>query len=140
MEFNAQLILIVLSIILVIFLLALALFPGKKKSSWKKEVAEKVTHIKNQAAGKKDYIIYRHLLIDCDKLLDHSFKQMHLKGQTMGERLKNAKYLYDQKQYNQIWEAHKVRNKLVHEVDYKIEQKEIEKYMYNLLRAISKLL
>ena len=37
----------------------------------------------------------------------------------MGERLKNARpYFRDFRVYQGLWEAHKVRNALVHEADY----------------------
>jgi hypothetical protein len=40
-------------------------------------------------------------------------------GTTAGERLKNARsYFKNYAVYQGLWDAHKVRNALVHEVDY----------------------
>jgi hypothetical protein len=50
----------------------------------------------------------------------------------MGERLKMAKDTFDRDLYNKIWEAHKVRNNLVHEAGY-------EPPYYVLTDAIEKL-
>ncbi len=62
-------------------------------------------------------------VIDADKLVDHALKQMNVSGKTMGERLKSANYL---KNINNLWTAHKLRNKLVHEPDMKPKKNEMK--------------
>lgn len=52
-------------------------------------------------------------VIDADKLLDSALKQRGFKGKTMGERLTSAQN--DLKDNDGTWQAHKLRNKLVHE-------------------------
>lgn len=59
----------------------------------------------------------RQALIIADRSLDAALKDM-VAGETMGERLKTAKTYFDKDTYNKIWEAHKIRNNLVHESDY----------------------
>ena len=59
----------------------------------------------------------RQALIIADRSLDAALKDM-VSGETLGERLKNAKTYFDKDTYNKIWEAHKIRNNLVHESDY----------------------
>lgn len=59
----------------------------------------------------------RQALISADKCVDNALKDF-VDGETMGERLKNADNLFDRDLYNKIWDAHKVRNTLVHEVGY----------------------
>ena len=54
-------------------------------------------------------------LLEADKLLDLGLKDKKTKGETMGERLKSAKNLFDNNLYNEIWQAHKLRNQMVHE-------------------------
>ncbi len=56
-------------------------------------------------------------LISADKALDNVLKDK-VSGETMGERLKNARDLYDRELYNKIWQSHKMRNSLVHESGY----------------------
>lgn len=52
-------------------------------------------------------------VINADKLLDHALKARGFKGETMGERLKSvSKQL---RHRNAVWEAHKLRNRIVHE-------------------------
>lgn len=60
----------------------------------------------------------RQAVIKADNLLDFALQRLTT-GTTMGERLKNAQpYFKDYAVYQGLWEAHKVRNALVHEADY----------------------
>lgn len=56
----------------------------------------------------------RQALISADKTLDNALRDM-VEGQTMGDKLKEAEKYFDKYLYNRIWEAHKLRNNLVHE-------------------------
>jgi len=56
-------------------------------------------------------------VITADKCLDNALRDV-VAGDNMGERLKNAEQKFDKPTYNKIWEAHKVRNNLVHESGY----------------------
>lgn len=56
-------------------------------------------------------------LIIADRSLDNALKDI-VDGNSMGERLKNAQNTFSYDVYNEIWEAHKVRNSLVHESGY----------------------
>lgn len=53
-------------------------------------------------------------IIDADKLVDHAMKARRVSGKTMGERLRNAEELLGAN-YQNLWDAHKLRNRLVHE-------------------------
>lgn len=57
-------------------------------------------------------------IIKADSLVDEALKHAGVKGSTMGERLNNAGGLL--RDVNSAWAAHKLRNKLVHESDFKI--------------------
>jgi site-specific recombinase XerD len=59
----------------------------------------------------------RQALITADKSLDNALKD-RVSGETMGERLKNAKDLFEYSVYDKLWKAHKMRNALVHETGY----------------------
>lgn len=63
-------------------------------------------------------------IAEADKLLDAAFREIGLPGQTMGERLRAGEALFPQGLYNQIWEAHKLRNRLAHEVGVQISESE----------------
>ncbi len=73
-------------------------------------------------------------VIDADKLVDHALKQSNVSGASMGERMKQASYL---KNINNLWSAHKLRNKLVHEPDIKPKKSEM-KFAISAYRKILK--
>lgn len=56
-------------------------------------------------------------LLTADRTLDDALKDIS-EGTTMGERLKNAKLKFDRNLYSKIWEAHKMRNSMVHEANF----------------------
>lgn len=58
---------------------------------------------------------YTLAIFEADKLLDSALKESHIKGQTMGERMKTAQNSW--RNANHIWNAHKIRNRLAHETD-----------------------
>jgi len=60
----------------------------------------------------------RQAVIKADNLLDYALSRL-TSGKTTGERLRNARpYFKDFAIYQALWQAHKVRNALVHEADY----------------------
>ena len=60
----------------------------------------------------------RQAVIKADNVLDLALRRLTT-GTAMGERLKNAReYFKNYAVYQGLWEAHKVRNALVHEADY----------------------
>lgn len=61
-------------------------------------------------------------VIDADKLLDEALRRRGFRGKTMGERLVSAqKILTDN---DAVWFAHKLRNRLVHEPDTRLREKD----------------
>lgn len=59
----------------------------------------------------------KNALITADKTLDNALRDL-VSGENMGERLRNSETKFDRALYNKIWEAHKIRNNLVHESGY----------------------
>lgn len=73
-------------------------------------------------------------IIQADSLLDEALRKRHYKGKTMGERLVAAqKALSDN---DAAWYAHKLRNKIVHEVDVPLTQKDVQKALMGLRQAL----
>ena len=61
---------------------------------------------------------YQMTILNADKLLDLALKERGIKGETMGERMKNAKDTWQNA--NAVWSAHKLRNQIAHEADVRI--------------------
>lgn len=80
----------------------------------------------------------RQSLIAADKCLDNALRDM-VAGEGMAERLKNIKEKFDRDTYSNIWNAHKVRNNLVHEAGYEPPHYVIKESVESLKTALLKL-
>lgn len=58
-------------------------------------------------------------VLDADKLLDQALRERGLSGKTMAERMKQCQGKWTNG--NGVWAAHKLRNKLAHETDTRID-------------------
>lgn len=76
-------------------------------------------------------------VIDSDKLLDEALKKRNFKGKSMGERLVSArKSLTDN---DKAWFAHKLRNKLVHEDEVKLNEAAVKEALKGIRQALKDL-
>lgn len=57
-------------------------------------------------------------IINADKLLDQALRERGISGETMGDRMKNAKSMFSNN--NAVWSAHKLRNRIAHESTVKL--------------------
>lgn len=80
----------------------------------------------------------RQALITADKSLDNALRDI-VPGETMGERLKSAESKFDRDLYNKIWEAHKVRNNLVHESGFEPPYFVVTQSVENLKKGLQAL-
>ncbi len=65
---------------------------------------------------------YHLCILNADKLLDQALKQSGIKGSTMGERMKAAQSKWSNA--NNVWSAHKIRNRIAHEPDVRVRYDE----------------
>lgn len=80
---------------------------------------------------------YAMCIIKADTLLDLALKDLDVAGETMGERLKNSEGKISK--IDSVWTAHKIRNKLVHEHDTKINPRITRQIMNTFKRALKDL-
>jgi len=98
------------AVILVVIILVVGRGAGAEVRRSVYEQLQKCVELsKGDVSARKDAIIR------LDTLLGKSLDYAGVKGNTVGERLKNAKHLFERRKYDEIWKAHKVRNMLVHE-------------------------
>ncbi len=76
-------------------------------------------------------------VIEADKLVDNVLKSMVIPGETMGERLKAAAYKYPK--IREVWPAHKLRNQLVHDSDFKLTQARAKRALKDFEKALKTL-
>lgn len=72
-------------------------------------------------------------LLEADKLLDLALKKKGYGG-SMGEKLKKAGYLFSD--IDAIWRAHKLRNRIAHEMNVKVSDLEVRKTLYAFRRGL----
>ncbi len=67
---------------------------------------------------REDQDSYQWVVLNADKLLGRALEELGVAGSTMGERMKNYKNHFSN--LNGVWQAHKLRNKIAHEVDVEL--------------------
>ena len=76
----------------------------------------------------------RQAIVEADKVLDYALDRLYPGLNATGERLKLAKEIFDykRKEYDEVWFAHKVRNEMVHNLNFEMPSVEakniIEKF------------
>jgi len=80
----------------------------------------------------------RQAVIEADKILDYALERLYPNQTSTGERLKLAKEIFPNKwrEYDELWFAHKVRNEMVHNVNFEMPASEaastVEKFKVGL--------
>ncbi len=115
------------SIIGILVLGALALFAGFAASKLKRSELDKnyyrrrwqeIQNLLKTTEGQQLSII------EADKLLDEALKKLRFSGKTMGERLVSAQRNFSSA--NNVWTAHKLRNRLVHEPSVRLNKRQLQ--------------
>jgi len=99
--------------VIVLLVVALAVTGTRSKSLIRKEVYDEAKVCEELMSG--DDSAKKDCIIRFDTLLNKSLGAAGVRGESAGERLKNARNLFDRDSYNHLWTAHKLRNRLVHE-------------------------
>lgn len=87
---------------------------------------------------KKDEPASYHLsVMNADKLVDQALKCRGIKGETMGERMKNSASMFSDR--NSIWAAHKLRNRIAHESDVVVSYNEARQALGSFRKALKDL-
>jgi len=85
---------------------------------------------------------FQKAIIEADKLLDFILSQMGYEGR-LGDKLKLAKKEFikdnDYSLYNDIWQVHKLRNELVHNLNYEIYSFEVKEAIKKFEKAFKNL-
>ena len=72
-----------------------------------------------------------------DKLVDTALRELQIKGQTMGERLKGSRDKFSSP--NSLWHAHKLRNVVAHEHDAEINFDQTRRALNGFKQALKDL-
>ncbi len=79
-------------------------------------------------------------LMEADKLVDTALKQKGFDGQSMGDRLKDARsYFGNNAVYDGLWQAHKMRNALAHELSFDVPKSVARQHLNQFKAALQQL-
>lgn len=111
--------LIVIVIIGIALFAVLALSRGRGRPLDKEKYQADWLKIEN-LIDKSNDASYQFAIMSADKLLDQALKESGVPGQTMGDRLKKSGGRLSD--INGVWAAHKLRNRIAHEVNTPINR------------------
>lgn len=78
-----------------------------------------------------------HAVTEADKLFAAALKRLHFRGETTADRMRSA--ASSLKNNEDVWEAHKLRNKLVHDASFKVKSRDVKRALASYHRALKTL-
>ena len=88
--------------------------------------------------GREDENSYKLAVIEADKIFDDILKKIGYQGEDMGERLKQLTPAQTAN-LDEVWQAHKLRNQIVHEPDSKLTRAQAQRAVEIYQRALEDL-
>jgi hypothetical protein len=123
---------LIIIIILAGSIALLVLFLSKRQKLSSAELKK----IKNNWAKIEQEQDYKKAILEADKLLDYVLTKKKYQG-TLGEKLKRSKILFSH--INEVWSAHRIRNKIAHEIDFHLQEKEGKRAVASFKKAFKDL-
>jgi len=130
-------IVIAVVIVVVVIVAIIASSGGGSSPEWKSVLKSNVYKAESNSKS-NNYAEVKDSLVELDKLLDYLLQSKRVKGGTLGERLKNAKSMFNKNDYNALWSGHKLRNSLVHEVGNNVSINTIKSHSNTVAAIIKK--
>lgn len=78
-------------------------------------------------------------IIEADKLTDTILKKARIEGNSMAERIRKTEKLVRRDTYQGLWDAHKLRNSLVHDMDMEVSERHINEALSKIKRYLVEL-
>lgn len=73
---------------------------------------------------------------EADKILDTALRILGFPGATMADRLRAAEHKFAGDLYQAIWQAHKLRNTLAHEIGAKADREQVQRSVSTFRTAL----
>jgi hypothetical protein len=104
-------------------------FVQKAREKWDKILTQGTSEDENER---------KMALIAADSLVDNILKSVGYDGENLGERLKQIEKA-DLTSLDALWEAHKIRNRIAHEADYRLTKEDAFSALTNYGKALREL-
>lgn len=127
--------LLVIAFVAVLVLIAVSLVGRRVPKKLNQKFFVKEWRYLQAMCGNKD--TWPLAIINADKLLDTALKKRKFTGKTMGERLVSAQRKLTNN--DAVWFAHKLRNRLVHEQDVSLKEKDVKDALTGIRQALKDL-
>jgi uncharacterized protein YutE (UPF0331/DUF86 family) len=134
-----SLIISVIILALIVLLFVLVSLNSKKIDKTKRDKLFKELYSLEKLIQSEEVAVRRDTIVKLDNILSKSLQLYYKNDQTCGENLKTADKMFRKREYNQLWEAHKIRNRIVHD-DYAISKEEAKKTFNTYKLSVSKIL
>ncbi|MBP7859505.1 hypothetical protein KA001_00900 [Patescibacteria group bacterium] len=79
----------------------------------------------------------RALIVEYDSIMSKILSDLFGKN-TVGENLKKAKNRLSYSDYNSLWFSHKIRNRIIHEIESKVEKQDLNMAINNFKKILIK--
>jgi len=131
---NIWLILALFVIIFVVTLVLIIVFRSRfgDNPKWKETVRSKLRSLEVQNLDLNNQVI------QLDKLLEFALQSKFRSKESLGSLLKKNKKKFEKRDLDQIWQAHKVRNKIAHDIDFAANSKDLREAVEILKRQCKK--
>lgn len=125
--------LVVILVLVVVLVILQYWFKNYRKSKWSradlKFCQQNWTRIEKMTDN-------RHQVVEADKLLDHMMRKRGFHGSVADNLKQHAKKFSD---LENLWQAHKLRNKIAHELDYSLSRLAARNALNSFKRALKDL-
>jgi hypothetical protein len=112
---DSQTVITIIILLLICLLFFVAYINSKKVPEKKKEkIYEKLEDVRKQLDSNEVYA-RRDAIIKLDNLLGRALNLRYNNDKSFSENLKYSKKLFNKREYQDIWDIHKIRNEIVHE-------------------------
>jgi len=128
-----------MEILITIITLSLLLFIGGifwAQNKRKKFTSKQKSDFQKHWSRIKISTNYNQAILDADKLLDKALKIKGFTG-TTGEKMKRANPLFTHR--NEVWAAHKLRNRIAHELNITITEKQFKATLHQFKTGLKDL-
>lgn len=123
-----------LPVIIIALLLVIVVFWKYSQGGLSKEIQKHIKKKWNKCVlNEKDR---KKAILEADKILDFTLKNLQYEG-SLGEKLKKSKTLFSD--LNGTWMAHKLRNKIAHEIDFELSENQRKKAIRQFTQALQDL-
>jgi hypothetical protein len=133
------LIILGLALVLALWAVIMIFWSKSSKKRLKQETFNRYWQHVMDLLNQKDLLSKKQAVLDADKLLDLVLKSLVV-GKDLGARLKNSQKLFNSREcYQMAWEAHKLRNKIAHEINFEPTSSSCSQAVNNFKKAFRNL-